>query len=77
MRSRPVCPGGSPRTAARPHVESVYDTRQLVGLDALSDIQLSGPAGGVVAETGGRFEPRHEKTGFLHMRKQRRRSASR
>ena len=23
------------------------------------------------------FEPRHEKTGFLHMRKQRRRSASR
>ena len=24
-----------------------------------------------------KFEPRHEKTGFLHMRKQRRRSASR
>ena len=23
------------------------------------------------------YEPRHEKTGFLHMRKQRRRSASR
>ena len=27
--------------------------------------------------TQGSYEPRHEKTGFLHMRKQRRRSASR
>ena len=27
--------------------------------------------------TAGPIEPRHEKTGFLHMRKQRRRSASR
>ena len=29
------------------------------------------------SESGSKYEPRREKTGFLHMRKQRRRSASR
>ena len=31
----------------------------------------------VSSEGGVKYEPRHENTGFLHMRKQRRRSASR
>ena len=41
------------------------------GVTSLSELQS--PVSDFVLS----FEPRHEKTGFLHMRKQRRRSASR
>ena len=50
-----------------------------LSLPLLQDEQMPGTGGRMYIKywlTAFEYEPRHEKTGFLHMRKQRRRSAS-
>ena len=61
--------------------EKLLLQKNISGMDPSSAASSLGPQGRLSSHSFcsllNPYEPRHEKTGFLHMRKQRRRSASR